>query len=189
MLGLILFGLLYDSVIRMLLTMASQYYRLIEIPEAYFGLLGSGLALFGFVVPGIARRLAAKRSALFNLLVSAFLILAGLSGMSLARPLVGVFPALLVFANLSMIGFFLSHYLNQATSSDQRATVLSFKGLFLNLGYGGIGLLYSLLLTHLRSGMSSAQSALGEETFKNTIFRAPCPGSACTSPFVLCCSC
>ena len=31
---LLLCGLLGDSVIRMLLTMASQYYRLIEIPEA-----------------------------------------------------------------------------------------------------------------------------------------------------------
>lgn len=169
-LGLMLFGLLYDSVIRMLLTMASQYYRLIEIPEAFFGVLGSGLALFGFVVPGIARKLTARRSALFNLMATALLIFLGLVGMSKAWPIVGIFPALLLFSNLYLIGFFLSYYLNQETSSEQRATVLSFKGLFLNLGYGGIGILYSLLLVFLRSSSESQQLGLAEETLKNRIF-------------------
>ncbi|MBN1956882.1 MAG: MFS transporter [Desulfuromonadales bacterium] len=174
-LGLMLFGLLYDSVIRMILTMASEYYRLIEIPEAFFGLLGSGLALFGFVVPGLARKLTARRSALFNLLLTAALILLGLVGMSQAWPTVGVFPALLLFSNLYLIGFFLSHYLNQATSSERRATVLSFKGLFLNLGYGGIGLLYSLLLALLRSDAHVQWPGLTEEALKNHIFFASLP--------------
>lgn len=174
-LGLMLFGLLYDSVIRMLLTMASQYYRLIEIPEAFFGVLGSGLALFGFVVPGIARRLAVKRSALFNLLVTAALIMLGLTGMSKAWPTVGIFPALVLFSNLYMIGFFLSYYLNQATSSEQRATVLSFKGLFLNLGYGGIGILYALLLAFLRGHNNNHGPGLSEETIKNLVFQDSLP--------------
>lgn len=169
-LGLMLFGLLYDSVIRMILTMASEYYRLIEIPEAFFGVLGSGLALFGFVVPGVARKLTSKRSALFNLLLTAALILLGLVGMAQAWPTVGFFPALLLFSNMYLIGFFLSHYLNQATSSERRATVLSFKGLFLNLGYGGIGLLYSLLLALLRSDAHVQWPGLTEEALKNRIF-------------------
>jgi MFS family permease len=174
-LGLMLFGLLYDSVIRMILTMASQYYRLIEIPEAFFGVLGSGLALFGFVVPGIARRLTAQRSALFNLLATACLIILGLVGMSKAWPTVGIFPALLLFSNLYLIGFFLSHYLNQATSSDRRATVLSFKGLFLNLGYGGIGIFYSILLAHLRGQVDVDHLKLPEETLKNMVFYGSLP--------------
>lgn len=149
-LALMLFGLLYDSVVRMILTMASQYYRIIEIPEAAFGLLGSSLALFGFVVPGFARRLSEARSPLFNLLLTAAVILLGLSGMCFAWPWLGILPALLLFSSMYLIGFFLSHYLNQATGSAQRATVLSFKGLFLNLGYGGIGILYALLLAYLR---------------------------------------
>ena len=149
-LALMLFGLLYDSVVRMILTMASQYYRIIEIPEAAFGLLGSSLALFGFVVPGLARRLSEARSPRFNLLLTAAVILLGLSGMCFAWPWLGILPALLLFSSMYLIGFFLSHYLNQATGSEQRATVLSFKGLFLNLGYGGIGILYALLLAYLR---------------------------------------
>jgi MFS family permease len=174
-LGLMLFGLLFDSVIRMLLTMASQYYRLIEVPEAFFGLLGSGMALFGFVVPGIARRLVAQRSALFNLLATAVLILLGLVGMSLAWPIAGIFPAILLFASLYLVGFFLSHYLNQEASSEQRATVLSFKGLFLNLGYGGIGVLYSLLLAYLGRNVMPGQAELSEEALKNMTFLASLP--------------
>jgi MFS family permease len=169
-LGLILFGLLYDSVTRMVLTMVSQYYRVIEIPEALFGVLGSVLALFGFIMPGLARRLSEKRSPLFNLLLNATLILLGLIGMSFAWPWIGILPALLLFCNMFLIGFFLSHYLNQATSSEQRATVLSFKGLFLNLGYGGIGLLYSLLLAFLRDRDASVHPELGEDALKNLVF-------------------
>ncbi len=174
-LGLILFGLLYDSVIRMLITMASQYYRLIEIPEVAFGLIGSFLALFGFFIPGLARRLTQRRTALFNLMLTAALILLGLIGMGQAWPWFGILPALLLFANLYLIGFFLSHYLNQATSSEQRATVLSFKGLFLNLGYGGIGLLYALLLAFLRQQATQTGLKLPEEALKNQLFADSLP--------------
>jgi len=169
-LGLMLFGLLYDSVARMIVTMSSQYYRIIEIPEALFGVLGSVVAVFGFFIPSIARRLSLKRSALFNLLLTAVLILFGLTGMSLAWPKVGIFPALVLFSTLYFVGFFLSYYLNQVTSSERRATVLSFKGLFLNLGYGGIGILYSLLLARLRGQISIEQGNLAEETIKNVVF-------------------
>lgn len=169
-LGLILFGLLYDSVVRMILTMASQYYRIIEIPEAAFGILGSALALFGFVMPGMARRLSEKRAPLTNLVLTAVLILIGLLGMSFAWPWVGAIPALLLFSSMYLTGFFLSHYLNRATDSEQRATVLSFKGLFLNLGYGLIGIFYSLLLAFLRGQFELQQPEIAEEVLKNLVF-------------------
>ncbi len=169
-LGLILFGLLYDSVTRMILTMASQYYRIIEVPEALFGILGSALALFGFVIPGIARRLSERRSPLFNLVITAVFIAIGLTGMTFTWPWVGVLPALILFSNMYLIGFFLSHYLNQVTTSDKRATVLSFKGLFLNLGYGLIGIFYSLLLAFLRNKRELSEISFSEETLKNLFF-------------------
>jgi len=169
-LGLILFGLLYDSVTRMMLTMASQYYRVIDVPESLFGILGSSLALLGFVMPGIARRLSEKRSPIFNMLFSATLIAIGLVGMTFTWPWVGILPALLLFCNMFLIGFFLSHYLNQVTSSDQRATVLSFKGLFLNLGYGMIGIFYSFLLAFLRWRTADSTPGLAEEVIKNLVF-------------------
>ncbi|SHJ17820.1 Major Facilitator Superfamily protein [Malonomonas rubra DSM 5091] len=169
-LGLILFGLLYDSVVRMLLTMASQYYRIIGIPEGMLGILGSALSLFGFVMPGLARRLSEKHTPLTNLLFTAALIFLGLIGMCFVWPWVGIVPALLLFSSMFLIGFFLSHYLNEATSSEQRATVLSFKGLFLNLGYGLIGFFYALLLANLRGSLSDQLPQLGEEGIKNLVF-------------------
>lgn len=43
-------------------------------------------------------------------------------------------------------GYRVSHYLNAITDSARRATVLSFKGLVFNLGYGALGLLFAGLV-------------------------------------------
>ncbi len=165
-----LFALLCDSVIKMIMAMDSQYYRVIEIPEALFGVFGSLLAMFGFVMPGLARRLTVHRSPLFNLLLTATAIQLGLVGICFVWPWAGLLPALLLFSSLYLVGFFTSYYLNQAISSGQRATVLSFKGLFLNLGYGGIGLLYALLLARLRGRIAQSHPDLSEVLIKNQVF-------------------
>ena len=69
-----------------------------------------------------------------------------------------------------MIGFFVSHYLNHITDSHQRATVLSFKGLFMNLFYGMIGLLYAFLIAMLRPGISEKYPNLVPELIENLVF-------------------
>jgi MFS family permease len=169
-LALMLFGLICDSPVRMLITMVSQYYRLIEIPEYLFGVLGSILAMFGFFIPGIARRLCERRSPLFNVLLTATTITLGLLGICFVWPWVGLVPALLLFSTFYSVGFFLSYYINQVTNSEQRATVLSFKGLFLNLGYGGIGLLYALLLYFLRQQVRLAEPEIVDSVLVNRVF-------------------
>lgn len=174
-LAIMLFGLLGDSVVRMLLTMSSQYYRIIEIPAALFGVIGSLVALLGFVVPSLARRLSEHRSPGYNLMVTAGLILMGLTGLCFVWPWYGLVPAIVLFSCMFLLNFFLSAYLNQATSSKQRATVLSFKGLFLNLGYGGIGLLYALLLKFLNHRVGVQHPDIAEESLKNLVFTASLP--------------
>ncbi|MBI9075456.1 MAG: MFS transporter [Desulfatibacillum sp.] len=166
----ILTGLVFDSVARMIVTMASQYYRLIEIPEAAFGLIWAGIAVMGFFIPRLARYLSENRSPVFNLGFMTVAVLAGVTGMSFFVPWWGVLPAMILFANMNILDFFLSFYINRATRSDRRATVLSFKGLALNLGYGAIGILYSLLLARLRTGISGAQPGLDELALKNAVF-------------------
>jgi len=121
-------------------------------------------------VPGLARRLSEHRTPLFNLLLTASAILLGLIGICFAWPWAGLLPALLLFSNLYLVGFFTSYYLNQAVTSEQRATVLSFKGLFLNLGYGGIGLLYALLLALLRGRVVQSHAGLADALLKNQVF-------------------
>ncbi len=151
-LTIILAGMMYDHIIRMLITLGSQYYRLIQLPEASFGLIGSGVAVMGLFIPRLAWRLAENRTPLFNLNLLAVMAMLGLVGITFFVPYIGLVPMLLLFSVMLMANFFVSHYLNRLTDSRQRATVLSFKGLSFNLAYGLIGVLYSVYLNHLRSG-------------------------------------
>jgi MFS family permease len=43
----ILFAMGYDHILRLVITMTSQYFRMIELPEASFGLIGSAMAVIG----------------------------------------------------------------------------------------------------------------------------------------------
>lgn len=146
-------GFLFDSIARMVITLSSQYYRVIQVPEALFGLIGSGIAVLGLIIPRIALWMTERNSPRHNLLVLAAVNLVGLVGMAFFVPLAGLIPAIILFSGMYMTGFFVSHYLNHITDSAQRATVLSFKGLSYNLSYGLIGLLYSLLVAWTRPGI------------------------------------
>ena len=167
---IILCGLLFDNCIRMLITLSSQYYRLIRLPEATFGLIGSGLAILGLVVPRIARRMVQKHSPRINLGVMATLTLIGLIGMTFFWPIIGLLPVILLRGVIYLQNFFQSHYLNRVTASHQRATVLSFKGMLFNLAYGMTGLLYSLLLAHLKLQVESGQPEIAGKQLENLVF-------------------
>jgi len=170
---IILVGLVFDSCLRMAVTLASQYYRLIQLPEASFGLIGSAIAVVGLFVPRLARAMVNNRSPEFNLVVMTVLAVCGLAGMTLFLPLIGIIPVVLISAAMYMLRFFQSHYLNQITSSAQRATVLSFKGLSMNLAYGLVGILYSLLVGFLRTNVESSGAHAHEltaEAIENVVF-------------------
>jgi MFS family permease len=163
-------ALLFDHVIRMVLTLNSQYFRLIDLPEASFGLIGSGLAVLGIFIPRISLALTKRRPPLFNLLTLSFLSFLGLMGIRLFIPKVGLFPVVLIHSAISMNTFFISHYLNQVTSSSQRATVLSFKGLAMNLAYGLIGIFYCFLVATLRADIALAQPELSLIAMEKIVF-------------------
>ena len=167
---IILAGLQFDNCIRMIITLRSQYYRLIDLPEAIFGLIGSALAVLGLVIPRLARSLVQKHSPAFNLGIMAGLTFIGLIGMTFFWPIIGLIPMVVLTAVIYMQNFFQSDYLNRITSSHQRATVLSFKGLSFNLAYGVIGVLYSLLLARLRFQVGAAQPDLVGAQLENLVF-------------------
>jgi uncharacterized membrane protein len=167
---IILAGLQFDNCIRMIITLRSQYYRLIDLPEAIFGLIGSGLALLGLIMPRLARNLVQRHSPGFNLGIMCALTLIGLVGMTFFWPIIGLIPVIILTAVMYLQNFFQSHYLNRVANSHQRATVLSFKGLSFNLAYGLIGVLYSLLLAQLKSQVSGAQPQIAGAQLENLIF-------------------
>jgi MFS family permease len=170
-LAVILFGMTFDHVSRMLVTMTSQYYRLIELPEASFGVIGSAVGLFGLVVPRIARSMACRWTPVRNAAVVAALTLTGLFGLTGFYPYFGLVPMVLIFVAMMMTSFFTSHYLNRIVSSGQRATVLSFKGLSFNLAYGMIGLFYAALITHLRTQQQVMHPTWTTQMVENGAFR------------------
>ena len=163
-------GLTFDSIIRMMTTMSSQYYRMIDVPEATFGLIAASLSLLGMLHAFVARRLVENRSASFNMIVLSILAIIGLTGVSLVIPIAGVLPIFILSSVMYMLSFFMSYYLNRITSSDQRATVLSFKGLSFNLGYGLMGILYSLLLVFLRQRTDTSVIAAMGRPLEDTVF-------------------
>ncbi|MCD4721795.1 MAG: MFS transporter [Desulfobacula sp.] len=166
-LSVILFGMLFDGIIRMAVTLSSQYYRMIELPESTFGIIGSLVAMFGLVIPKMAKKIAENHSPSHALWITTFLTFTGLTAMSFFWPYAGLIPALITFSAMYFTGFFVSFYINQITSSDQRATVLSFKGLAYNISYGVLGILYALLLKIKKQGIQSehVENAVFMNTF------------------------
>lgn len=173
---IILYGMLFDGILRMVITLASQYYRMIQLPESLFGILGSVMAVLGLFIPRLALHIAQNHSLEFCLWSTAATALAGLSGMALFWPYAGLLPALVAFSALYMVGFYVSYFVNQQASSARRATVLSFKGLAYNLSYGLIGLVYAGLLQAKKGGLDSpdfSSQSVENLVFQNTFFWFP----------------
>ena len=177
--SVILFGMLFDGTIRMVITLSSQYYRMIHLPESLFGIIGAGVAMLGFIVPRIARKLAENRPPSSGLWLAASLCLLGLCTMNFFWPWVGLIPALITFAAMYFNGFFVSFYVNQETPSEQRATVLSFKGLSYNMSYGLLGIGYALVLKAQKAALNGGdrQNLTGQDldnqVFMDTFFAFP----------------
>ncbi len=173
-LAIILFGMCYDHILRMIVTMTSQYYRLIQLPEASFGVIGSAIALLGLLTPKIAEYMIEKNTPTVNMWWVFGISLAGLIGLTGFFPYWGVLPMTLILVAMMFVSIFTSHYLNQITASNQRATVLSFKGMAFNLAYGLIGFLFATLMHYQRTTESTAhpdwsQSAVEDLAFQNAI--------------------
>ncbi len=170
-LALVCTGFIFDSVIRMFMTLGGQYYRQIGFPESSFGIIGSCFAALGFVTPIVARFMVGKFSALTNLLILSVTVFIGLLGLSQVFPTFGglVF-AVVLYSSMSFVGFFLSHYLNQIARPQMRATLLSFKSLLFNLFYGLIGIAYSVLVAGLRQSSVDKSDA---SVFKSALAYFP----------------
>jgi MFS family permease len=169
-LSIILIGMCYDHILRMIVTMTSQYFRLIHLPEASFGVIGSTIALLGLVVPKIAEYMIEKNSPTVNMYWVTGIGLIGLFGLTGFFPYWGLLPMALIFIALMFVSFFTSHYLNQITESHQRATVLSFKGMAFNLAYGWIGFGFALLIGHQRTSVQALHSAWSESGIESLAF-------------------
>jgi MFS family permease len=167
---IIVAGFLHDSVIRLFLTFGSSYYRLIGLPAYSFGFIGAGMAALGFFVSPVAKNLVKQKTFAFNFILLALLTFGGLAGVAAHWRHVGVLFVVPLGIAMYLLNFFVSYYLNSIAKPDNRATILSFKGLAFNLGYGAVGLLFAGLFRLIKA----ADGIASEETvFARALFWVP----------------
>ena len=155
-------GLTLDSVVRLFMTFSSSYFRLIDLPAASYGLIAAALGGLGFAVPPLARRMVGRVGPAANFTLLAALTLLGLAGVAWRWPVWGVVFVIPLGISMSAVTYLVSYYLNVAVASHHRATVLSFKGLAFNLGYGLVSLAFAGALRGWRV-------ASPEQTFGRTL--------------------
>jgi MFS family permease len=165
-------GVLLDQPIRQVLVVSSEIYRQIGVPERFFGLISAGSAVVGLLTAAPMRRLALARSPRFNVLLLAVMTLVGLAGTVALVPVWSIAFYMLLSVALRLVAFLQSHYLNQLTDSARRATVLSFRGLAVNIGYGLMSLGFAAAVAGIeRSG--SADPTAGADSFRAVLAFLP----------------
>ncbi len=180
---IVLGGLLIDSIVRNFATINSEYYRLIDLPPWSYGFIGSTIAVFGFFVPVLAKRMAQRFGPLTNLAFIATVVLLGLTALVPAWPYFGVLPAMLLMTVLGWLDFLTSRTLNRLADSKQRATVLSVKGLAFNLGYGSIAVAFGSLVAWQTTVQGDDQAA-----FLKVLSFQPAYFLVIAAAFFLCCA-
>lgn len=155
---LLTLGFLLDSIVRLFYTVSSNFYRLVGLTEASFGVIAVLSSLAAFFTTRWMEWLVRHRSSKFNFSLVIVIVAWGL--IMLAHPLPGWWGILAIaplLLSMRFFQFFLSHYLNEATSSERRATVLSFRGMSMNLAYGAVTLLFGWQTAYLsgRLGVGS----------------------------------
>jgi MFS family permease len=153
---LLVAAVVLDSFVRLFLTFASNFYRLVQLSEIWNGVLGAGIAMLGFLVAPLAKRMVAMQGPVRNFAILFALVFVGLIGLAAATPVFGAWVLLPLGAAMSGLQFFTSFYLNQWTDSSMRATVLSFRGVAFNLAYGAVGIAFAGLTLNLRTGSVDA---------------------------------
>lgn len=169
---LLLIGLFFDSIIRLYYTVGSIYLRLLQYEERHFGMISVAGSVVGIFSAWLAQRMIKRFTPDANFHIVTILIFVGLFSLAFPIPWYGVVFLLPLWLAMRLLHFFLSNYLNRITDSEHRATVLSFRGLTMNLSYAAVTLVYGLQSTWLRKAnqpenldtLSKAELAAFDET-------------------------
>ncbi len=165
---LILTGLLYDSFTRLFYSIGTSYYRLLGIDAFWNGFILAGSSVIGIGTALAVEKLMGVLKPSHNLGMVAVLILAGLTGIALQITALGgwagVFFVVPFWLAMRSLHYFLSQYLNSVSDSAHRATVLSFKGLTMNLAYGLVIWLYGRQTAWLRHDQAAALPLTKQDT-------------------------
>jgi MFS family permease len=157
-LRLLVLGVVFDSIIRLFLTVSSNFYRLVGISESWYGVIGTASSLLGLLTAGMMELTCRRFSLAQNFAGLALTVFGGLLAAAHPQPgWTGVILILPLMLGMRFLQFYLSHYLNAEVDSAHRATTLSFRGLTMNIAYGGMTLLFGWH-THWLAGQSRLTS-------------------------------
>ncbi len=177
---IIVTGLLYDSFIRLFYTVGSNYYRLLGIDEKWNGLILTVSSLIGLGTAFVVEKLLGTATPSRNMGTVAVLIFLGLTGISIIIPgWAGVIFVVPLWLAMRSLHYFISQYLNRVSKPSTRATVLSFKGLTMNLAYGAVMLLYQLQTWALRNSHHESLSGLSKEAADTRLLALAMPWWPC----------
>ncbi|NOY00760.1 MAG: MFS transporter [Verrucomicrobia bacterium] len=136
----------------------------------YFGPISVMGSLTGLAASWLAGRLIHRFQPSANFRIVAALILLGLFSLAFPIPYFGVVFLIPLWLAMRLLHFFISNYLNRVTSSENRATVLSFRSMAMNLAYGGVVFAYGLQTKFLSSLPENQNVTDGFDSFDQNIF-------------------
>lgn len=166
---LLLVGLFFDSIMRLYYTVGSIWLEVIGYEPAQLGIISVAGSLAGIAAAVIGEKLINRCTPGFNFRLLTVLVLIGM--VSFAFPIrywsVLFLPTLWI--SMRLLHFFLSNYLNRVTDAGNRATVLSFRGMSMNLSYGILVWLYGMQTAYLR-GRIDPEENVSPDAVTHNIF-------------------
>ncbi len=171
---LILIGLFFDSAIRLYYTVGSVYLKLLQYEPRHFGLVSVAGSATGIAAAWFAGRLMRRFQPTTNFRIVASLIFIGLLSLAFPIPKFSVIFLVPLWLAMRFLHFFISNYLNRITASENRATILSFRSMTMNLAFGAAIFAYGLQTQFLRTQLEGPDfdqnlESLEQEVFARTI--------------------
>lgn len=140
----VIFGaVLIDAFIRNFATVTSAYYEEISLPAWSWGVMGATSGLLGMVTPEFAKWLDKKYSAPVAMGWVGVIAFVGLVGVSYTIPIYGFLPSILCMTTFGLFSYISDNNLHKMVDSSRRATILSVKGMVMNLGYGMASMIFA----------------------------------------------
>ena len=141
--------MLSESLILQFLTLMQQYWKVIDIPILYFGIIGSGLAFCASMVPTLGKYCFKRFKFKINFFICYLNLIVAYSLIALSIPYFGIIPVILLYCTYQAIIYFNGCYIHDACEESYRATVLSVQSMLSFSKYGIISILYSVLVATL----------------------------------------
>ena len=145
--------MLSESLILQFLTLMQQYWKVINIPILYFGIIGSGLAFFASMVPTLGKYCFNRFPFKTNFSICYLNLILAYSLIALSIPYLGILPVILLYCTYQCIIYFNGCYIHDACEESYRATVLSVQSMLSFSKYGIVSILYSVLVATLSKDM------------------------------------